>query len=682
LPSKPYGLTELRPTMILRLYVSLLLFFACSLFYTPTRAQISPATSTAEANPFAQAAKDTALQKKKNTDWDEAPARIQYTYYNSEVPHYFDSSLLFFHRNQYTQPVWYKDLGNWGTTARNLMFTTNTRPGMYLGYNGWDVYKYTIDSLPFIHTTRPYTSFSFMLGSKQLQWVELMHTQNINPRWNFTFKLANNVSDGFFNLQRTSGFNGFFSTNYKSQNERLRTKFGIIFNNFKQDENGGIRNDSFLTEPLYKNRISIPVRFDNQGIAATRSDVYNRQRDNLFFLENSYAWGKKDSIYNNDSTKVTYSFTPRFSVKHVISLEHTRHQFIDGSPDSLNYLYAGNFSFKVSDTVKSVQNWTSLDNKFSLNTFLGKDSQQVKIEAGIGYRKDFFRTLTYIPNIKDSLFSFDNVYLFGQIGKEALKPEQWTYLANASFFFLGQSAGNLNVSGTLSKRFLNLGQISLGVMQSINDPAYYTRKFKTNFFELSSSFNKQTTTKVYGRLLIDRWKLDVSLSNQLISNYIFLNSDQHFEQYSPAFSILQLSARKRFTFGAFDLDNEAVWQQATNNAPVHIPTLMLRHQLAYKLPIFKGRLDAYLGLEGRYHTAYYADGYSPFYNQFYYQDNILVSNRPELSAFFNFKVKRLRAFVTGDQLQQLFWTKNVMQAPGYPAPNVYLRLGFNWVMMN
>ncbi|MCY1544448.1 putative porin [compost metagenome] len=109
---------------------------------------------------------------------------------------------------------------------------------------------------------------------------------------------------------------------------------------------------------------------------------------------------------------------------------------------------------------------------------------------------------------------------------------------------------------------------------------------------------------------------------------------------------------------------------------------MLRHQLAYKLPIFKGRLDAYLGLEGRYHTAYYADGYSPFYNQFYYQDNILVSNRPELSAFFNFKVKRLRAFVTGDQLQQLFWTKNVMQAPGYPAPNVYLRLGFNWVMMN
>ena len=667
--------------MNLRPFVCFLLLVTCLCSGTPLLAQISPTTSTAESNPFAQAAKDTAQQKKKHTDWDETPARIQYTYYNSEVPHFFDSTLLFFHRNQYTQPVWYKDLGNWGTTARNLVFATQTRPGMYLGYNGWDVYKYTIDSLPFIHTTRPYTSFSFMVGSKQLQWAELMHTQNINPRWNFTFKLANNTSNGFFNLQRTSGFNGFFSTNYKSQNERLRTKFGIIFNNFKQDENGGITNDSFLTAPLYSNRINIPVYFDNQGISSARSDVYNRQRNNIFFLENSYAWGKRDSLYNEDSSQVSYRFTPRFSVKHVISLEQTRHQYQDGSPDSLHYLYAGNYSFTVTDTVRSIQKWTSLDNKFSLNTFLGKDSQQVTVEAGIGYRNDIFRT-EFTRDLKDKPEGFNNLYLFGQIGKEAIKPNQWSYGANATFFLVGNAAGNLNVSGTLSKRFGELGQITLGAMQSINDPAYMTRHFKTNFFEFNNSFNKQTTTKVYGRLFIERWKLDVSLTNQLLANYIYLNSDLNFEQYSPAFSILQLAARKRFSLGAFELDNEAVWQQATNNAPVHVPALMLRHQLAYKLPIFKGRLDAYLGVEGRYHTQYYADGYSPFYNMFYYQDNVLINNKPELTAFFNFKVKRLRAFVMGDQLQQLFWVKNVTNAPGYPAPNVYLRLGFNWIMMN
>lgn len=681
MPTNNLVYTELRPTMNLRLYFFFLFCSGWLLYTLPLHAQVNPTTNTAESNPFAQASKDTAQQKKKNNDWDETPARIQYTYYNSEVPYFFDSTLLFFHRNQYTQPVWFKDLGNWGTTAKNLVFTSNTRPGLTLGFNGWDMYKYTLDSLPFIHTTRPYTSFSFMVGSKQLQWVELMHTQNINPRWNFAFKIANNTSNGFFNLQRTSGFNGFFSTNYKSQNERLRTKFGIIFNNFKQDENGGITNDSFLTNPLYDNRLNVPVSLENQGLSATRSDVYNRQRDNLFFLENSYAWGKRDSLYNNDSTQVSYRFTPRFSIRHTISLAQTRHQFMDGSPDSLRYLFAGNYDFGVRDSVKSIQKWMSLDNKISLNTFIGKDSQQLKIEAGLGYRNDIFRT-EYGLGLKDSPHDTFNTYVFGQISKEAMKPNQWAYQANASFFYIGAAAGNMHLSGSLSKRFSHIGQLSLGAVQAITNPAYNTTHFKTNFFELNHDFNKQTTTRIYGKLFIEHWKLDISLNNQLVANYIYLNSDLQFTQFSPVFSILQFSGRKRFSFGAFDLDNEVVWQQATNNAPVHVPKLMLRHQLSYKIPAFKGRLDAYLGIEGRYHTAYYADGYSPFYNLFYYQGNVLVNNRPELTAFFNFKVKRLRAFVMGDQLQQLFWTKNIMQAPGYPAPNVYLRFGFNWIMMN
>lgn len=667
------------------IYTCIFIFICCCLPHY-AQAQLNQPqpgtgnTTTAETNPFAQASDTTANKKKKPNDWDETPAKVYYTFHNSEVMRYYDSSLLFFHRNQYTQPAWYRDLGNWGTAARQLVFKTNTSPGLQLGYHAWDVYKYTIDSLPFVQTTRPYTSFSFMLGSKQLQWVELMHTQNINPRWNFAFKIANNTSNGFFNLQRTSGLNGFVSSNYKSRNERLQTKIGVIFNNFKQDENGGITSDSFLTDPFYANRINIPVRLESPSLSTTRSDVYNRQRDAVYFIQNSYAWGKRDSLYNADSSQVTYRFTPRFSIKHTLSLEQTRHLFIDGSPDSVNYLFAGNLSFRTNDTMKSIQRWMNFDNKFSLNTFLGKDSQQVKVEAGIGVRTDHFKTSFNDSSV--GVVTHPSTYLFGQIRKEALEENQWAYRAGATFFFLGPALGNLNVEAQLSKRFRKLGMFTVGALQSITNPAQNSIYYASNFFEISNSFNQQKTTQVYGQLQIDALKLQFGLRNQLVSNYIYLNDQFRYSQYSPTFSILQLSGRKLFMFGAFALDNEAVWQQATNNAPVHVPALMLRHQITYKIPAFKGRLDAYFGIEGRYTTAYYADGYSPFFNQFYYQDQVQINNKPELTAFFNFKVKRLRAFVMGDQMQQLFWTKNVMQAPGYPAPNVHLRFGFNWIMMN
>src|SRR5690606_4736878 len=118
-----------------------------------------------------------------------------------------------------------------------------------------------------------------------------------------------------------------------------------------------------------------------------------------------------------------------------------------------------------------------------------------------------------------------------------------------------------------------------------------------------------------------------------------------------------------------------------NNAPVNLPALMLRHQIRIETPMFKKALQFSTGIEMRYHTAYHADGYTPYFNQFYYQNTYLVNNRPEFMSFFNFKVRRFRAFVIGDQLQQLIWT-NVINAPGYPGPNALFRFGFSWVLIN
>lgn len=668
------------------LYIAVFIF-GCSVLNTTAHAQLGGRprnignTDPNQRDPFSDDKSDTTKDNKKLglDDWDEEPAVISYKYLNSEVQHYYDSSILFFHRNQYRQPAWFNDLGNWGSVARETYFNINNQPRLRLGYDNWNVYKYTLDSVPFVNTTRPYTSFSFMLGPKQLQWVELMHTQNVNPNWNFAFKISNNSSEGFFKTQKASGLNAYITSNYKSDNQRHTVHVAFIMNNFKQDENGGMVSDTNLTQSKYANRASIPTNIT--GTRTTISPVHNRMTELQFYVENSYAWGQKDTIYTKDSTGYTYKFTPRFSVRHALDVQRNRHRYNDALPDTSYYTFYGPMTFGARDTVRSYQYQTAVDNRFSLNTFLGKDSQLVHVEAGIGLRFDQFKT-DFLSG-DTSLLSNTGTYLYGQLKKDAVKDNQWSYLANMTFFFSGaQTIGNLGLHVQLSKSFPKLGMFALGVQQSIVAPTFQQQFFKSNFFEITNSFGNTTNTQLYGNLEIKALKASLSLRNQLIGNYVYLSDNLTFQQHSSVFSILQFSGRKLFQFGAFALDNEVIWQQIAGDAPVNLPAFMLRHQFSYKVPLFKDRLETYMGLEARYNTPYKADGYSFVHNQFYYQNETTIDNLPALSMFFNFRVKRLRAFVIGDQLQQLVFTKNLLAAPGYAMPNTHIRFGFNWIMMN
>jgi hypothetical protein len=109
---------------------------------------------------------------------------------------------------------------------------------------------------------------------------------------------------------------------------------------------------------------------------------------------------------------------------------------------------------------------------------------------------------------------------------------------------------------------------------------------------------------------------------------------------------------------------------------------MGRHQLSIETWLFGNALKIATGIDLRWHAPYAPAGYAPFFNRFYYQDSYNVSNLPEAAVFFNFRIKKFRCFVMGDQLQQLARKGNVISAPGYPLQDPMIRFGFNWVMVN
>lgn len=623
-------------------------------------------------------ANDSAGKRTNTSNWENEDAQIYYTTSFSKVKQAIDTQLSTFHRRPFSQP-WYRDLGNLGSPTMNLLFTPNRPLGISLGYHSFDAMRFVADSMKYYNTTKPYSNFTFNLGSKLEQRAEIFHTQNIKPYWNMAVNYRKINSPGHYFTQRNNHDNFFWTTHYESPSKHYELYATATYNKHQHDENGGIRSDAFLEDPQFSDRKAIPTNFFSSGFSNTRSAVTTLQRDFTILLEHAYTWGKRDTLFNEDSTRYDLRLKPRFRITHRAEMGSQRYQFKDVRPDSLRYVDFFQQRFPSGDSVFLRQEWRYVDNRFLLNGLLGKPENQIVFNAGVGLRIDQFST-RFIGG--ESSQNVLGNYLVGNIRKEAGAAHQWGYEAKAQLFVTGAAAGNFLLQGLLSKDLGNKwGAIQIGATQQLNNAPYNFTIFQHKFWSRTASFNQESATRLFAQIHNPKYKFSIGFSNYLMSNYLYFDASQNPAQHANAFTISQLSLRKQFAFGVFRLDNELLYQQKAASAPVNVPQWLGRHQLYVESAIFKNQLKIATGLELRYHSQYFANGYEPLFNQFYFQNSYLVRNGPDGSVFFNFNIKRFRAYFMFDQVPQMF-QKNIIISQGYAAQNAMLRFGFSWVMVN
>ena len=657
--------------------------------------------------------RDTNANKSNTKKWKNEEAQISYEKLNSARRYVPDTSLHTFQRNPFTQP-WCRDMGNLGSPVNKLLFTPEDHVGPGLGYHVFDVYRFNADSLNFYSTTRPYSVFSYQLGSKLEQYASILHSQNIKPNWNFAVQYRKINSPGFYKIQRNNHDNASLSTNFKSLDKHYVLYAAMVYNKEQHDENGGIINDSELVNQAYIDRRTVDAAFQNSQYSISRSSVFNVQRDFTLLLQHSYTWGNTDTAYNADSTQFTYHLKPLFSITHKMEISTEKHIYKDLTPDSLRYITLFNQSFTSNgsgyytpgeDSVFTQQKWFWIDNKLLLNGFIGKEDRQLTFNAGIGNRYDQFISQPITNIIHDTIrvigldrSSMISNYLTGEIKKEALTPNAWEYGANTKFFFSGQDAGNFLLNAMIGKQLKNnTGSFLAGFREQVGSAPYSFTNYENRYTKLFTGFNNESTTSLYATLESPRLRLSGGIRDYVISNYIYINEKEVPAQYTTPFTLIQIWGRKVFKAGNFYLDNELVYQQLPVNSPVNVPVLMGRHQFSYESNLFKHALKLVTGIEVRYNTSYYPAGYDALLNKFYYQHSQSISNTPEMAVFLNFKIKKFRAFVMGDNLQQLFARNTILYTgtpvtnfnnsginmlPVYAAPDFMIRFGFSWVMVN
>ena len=686
-----------RTTGILRTLLLALAFMLCCI---AVHAQTTTNPTTLGTN----SPKDTTHAKSNTNKWKDEDARITFEHLNSEKTYIPDTSLHQFQRRPFLH-TWERDLGNPGSPANNLSFTPEYRVGPSLGYHVFDAYRFNIDSLSYYNTNRPYSIFTYQLGSKLEQVAGIMHSQNIKPNWNFMVDYRKTSMPGFYKTNRNNHDNFAFTTNYKSLDKHYVLYAAMVYNKEQHDENGGIVNDSELQDLSYIDRRTVDVAYQNSQYSLTRSTVTNMQRDFSILLQHSYTWGHSDTTYNADSTGYTYKLVPRFSITHKFELSTEKHLFKDLAPDSVRYvtLFTAQFANSGSgyyvaggDSVVTQQNWFWVDNKVQLNGFIGKENNQLKFSAGLGNRFDQFRSQPAY-NSNSATNNIISNYGVGEIKKEALKPGQWEYGGKTILYLTGDQAGDFALQTALGKDFKGKGSFVAGFEQQLSSAPYSYTTYLNKYAGLTYSFNKESVTTLYASIDARPLRLSAGVKNYIINNFIYINEAEVPAQYSVPFNLTQAWVRKVFKAGNFFLDNELIYQQTADNAPVNVPQLMGRHQLSYERDIFQHALKIATGAEIRYNTSYHPAGYDALLNKFFYQNSSYINNVPELSVFLNFRIKHFRAFIQADQLQQLFannainfvgtpvlnfYSTGSVNTPVYAAQNFMIRFGFSWVLVN
>lgn len=675
--------SSLKSGFLLRASLLLLLIL---LFALPVLAQRPGTPALPGAATTVSNAPQLDTTNRKNTpDWHKTSIQVTYrSLHNAErlLP---DSSIRFLHHRLFLED-WAADLGNQGSPVQELLFRPESygQTGIRLGYPAFDRYRLQPDSLLFYQTTNPYSVFTYQLGSKLEQVASILHTQNIHPRWNFAAQYRKTTSPGFYKIQRVNQDNASLNTHYTSRNQRYELFAAAVYNKEQQDENGGIAADSFLSSDGYSDRMTIPVNFQNDAYSARRSSVTNMLRDWQVLLQHGYTWGRIDTTYNEDSTRYEALLLPRFRIAHRMSGGQEKHVFRHMRADSAAWASFFSDGLSAGDSVQSTQAQGWIDNYVSLNGFIGK-RRELLLTAGAGNRLDLLYTDYVSGREKNTVVSN---YVQGLLEKNADSAGQWLYEATVKFYVTGAAAGNFYLQGKAGRKLRHFGELRVVFRQDLRQAPYDLSLFRNAFYEARQDLNKESITMAGGDAQIDRWGLNLGLRHYLLNNYTYLTAPGEIVtngrldvRQSGAFNLTQISLYKLFRFGKFRLDNELVYQQTGGNAPLNVPQFLGRHQLWLEGPLFSQNLQIATGVQVAYQNNYAPAGYAPFYNRYYYQNETEISNKPELNVFFNFRVKRFRASISGDQLQALWWQPNIA-APGYPKQNAMLRFGFSWVLIN
>jgi len=580
--------------------------------------------------------------------------------------------------------------GNYGAPLQSNVFTERGLNDEFLFINPFYPFMQQFTGTRYFNTRKPFTRISYFRGGSSQNKEEILdafHSQNLTKTLNVGLRYITVGSMGQYRFQRVknNSFNFFSSLNGSLYSYHL----SFNFNKIVADENGGILNDSLITDTTFSITKDIPTLFGGTDNPPRHEpDVYTEVRNlNLFAVQEIAFRGKRSGPDSAVTTKKFHLFYPKLI--YIFRLNRNTRLFNDKDPavGLNNGLYPA-ILYNNELTGDSLKHW-QLINSARLQ-FQGRKSNRYFVdynyemsEYSVGIPSGGLLDTLVVPGISGPK-RLDNSFISS--GFNTIFVNHIELGLFGRYYLTGYRSTDFKVSGELRLFTGKPGRQSSLIFKAQNElrsPDFLHTRYVSNNFVWTNNFSQTTINTLSINLTVSSKKFDIQGDYVLLHNFIYFNEQAVPEQFHRGLSILSIWASKRFDFWKITSNSKVVYQKTDNHNIIGLPAFAFSNSSYVKLPVnfraTEGKLLLMLGFDMFYNSSYFADAYMPSLTTFYRQTEKQLGNYPYFDAFLNVQLKRLRFFLKYEHVNT-GWpkSKNYFSIPHYPRNERNLKFGLSW----
>lgn len=500
--------------------------------------------------------------------------------------------------------------------------------------------------IPFYHSPTPYSRLFYLSGNKQGQMLDSRIGIRVSPRFYVGTGYKGLSSLGYYQHGISSHENWYVHGEYTWYHGRARTRFYLVKNHLENEENGGIADEKFFESPgsEYLDRGKIPVRLDDKSIWHSRQMRWDQTwqlfpKRPAWVAEASYNYLKGYYRYEGNETSVFGPLIPDAP-----------------SADSMAVKYR-TFDISLHYTGKH-WTWTQGFRRYRVDLAFDERFYADSSGRSLPLRTDYRAVWTSV----------------------AMHRNRWN--ADADIWYEMRTSQR-KIRGRVFYGFPR-DTLGMAVAYDYLEPPVYYRLWQSRFAVFRWNIPFSPSARVETSIFYAGRAGNLRLENLLIRRPVYFAPDSLPARYEGNLSVQSITYARLWKWRKWGMLTRLRWQHVRDNPALDLPRWNLQMMLFYGDKWFKQHMKVQAGILWRYFSAFYLSGFNPLTQSFFRQNRKLYGNFYLADVFWDFKVKRFRAFLAVEHVNAV-WERlspRYYSAPFYPYADYVFRLGIIWEFIN
>ena len=551
----------------------------------------------------------------------------------------------------------------------------------------YDAYAYDLENAPFYNMKHPYIWLTYLeSGQKRYreEHFEITASQNINPSTSVSVNYKARGSKGKYDRSRIKNQN--LAVTAAHTGRRYSVHAAFLHNLIDQQESGGVVGEWAIADTVFEMPSGVPMRLAS-------AEANNLYRNTSFFVKQSIG------IPLQRMTEHDFSMADLSAVYvgHLFEYNSWSRVYTDKYSTYTDERFDRNENGTfVSHTDTYYKDWflnpdktrDSLAERVITNRFFvqaqpwNRDGVVGTIDGGVGIDAHIYSQFALTDYLTGKYERVKKNAWFAYAGIDGKIRKYVNWGASFKLYPSGYRGGDFDLRAHAAftafikgKPFTLSGEFS----QTALSAGYWMDNWYSNHYIWNNNFGKENETRFNVAFTVPDYGIELGFWQSVVTNKIYYGADCKPAQHSGAVSLTSIYAQKDFNIKGLHLNHRVLVQLTSDRQVVPVPLVSAFLSYYYEFWIKRDVLRVQVGVDGRYNTAYYAQGYNPALSVFYNQNEVEVGNYPYVDAFVAAKWKRMRILLKYQHLNKgLFGNGEAFQIARYPLNPGMFKIGISW----